>query len=213
MPLVALLLLPFLGSVVMALLPTRARTMLAGGAGLVSAVAASLVIGLFSRVRDGAVIRETIPWVPSLGLDLGLRMDGFAWIFAVLITVIGALVCLYARYYMSPNDPVARFYALFLAFMGAMLGVVLSGNLVQLVVFWELTSLASFLLIGYWYHRVDAQRGARMALTVTGAGGLALLGGVVVLGHIVGSYELDAVLASGERVRAHSLYPVALVLV
>ena len=133
--------------------------------------------------------------------------------FAVLVTVIGALVSLYARYYMSPEDPVARFYAFFLAFMGAMLGVVLSGNLVQLVVFWELTSLVSFLLIGYWHHRVDARRGARMALTVTGAGGLALLGGVVVLGHIVGSYDLDAVLASGDVVRAHPLYPVALVLV
>ena len=100
-------------------------------------------------------------------LDLILRIDGFAWLFAVLVTVIGALVCLYARCDRSPKDPVARFYAFFLAFMGAMLGVVLSGNLVQLVLFWELTSLVSFLLIGYWHHRRDAQRGALMALIVT----------------------------------------------
>ncbi|WP_437762983.1 monovalent cation/H+ antiporter subunit A [Sorangium sp. So ce281] len=213
MPVVALLLLPFLGSVLTAVLPTRARSELAACAGLVSAGAAAWVISLFPRVRDGGVIRETISWVPSLGLDLVLRIDGFAWMFAVLITVIGALVCLYARYYMSPEDPVARLYALFLAFMGAMLGVVVSGNLVQLVAFWELTSLVSFLLIGYWHHRVDAQRGARMALIVTGAGGLALLGGMIILGHIVGSYELDVVLASGGRVRAHPLYPVALVLI
>ncbi|KYF61852.1 cation:proton antiporter [Sorangium cellulosum] len=213
MPVVALLLLPFLGSVLTALLPTRARSELAACAGLVSAGAAVGVISLFPRVREGGVIRETISWVPSLGLDLVLRIDGFAWMFAVLITVIGALVCLYARYYMSPEDPVARLYAFFLAFMGAMLGVVVSGNLVQLVVFWELTSLVSFLLIGYWHHRVDAQRGARMALTVTGAGGLALLGGVIILGHIVGSYELDVALASGDLVRAHPLYPVALVLI
>lgn len=213
MSLAALLLLPFLGSLVTALLPTRARTVLASVAGLVSAVAAVSIIGLFPRVRDGGVIRETISWVPSLGLDLLLRIDGLAWMFAVLVTVIGALVCLYARYYMSPDDPVARFYAYFLAFMGAMLGVVFSGNLVQLVIFWELTSLVSFLLIGYWHHRVDAQRGARMALTVTGAGGLALLGGVVVLGRIVGSYEIDVVLASGDLVRDHPLYPVALVLI
>jgi multicomponent K+:H+ antiporter subunit A len=86
-----------------------------------------------------------------------------------------------------------------LAFMGAMLGVVLSGNLVQLVVFWELTSLFSFLLIGYWHHRKDARRGARMALTVTGAGGLCLLAGMLLLGHIAGSYDLDVVLAAGER--------------
>ncbi len=213
MSLVVLLLLPFLGSLLTALLPTRARTVLAGCAGLVSTIAAVWILSLFPRVRDGGVIRETVSWVPSLGLDLVLRIDGFAWMFGVLITVIGALVCLYARYYMSPDDPVARFYAYFLAFMGAMLGVVFSGNLVQFVLFWELTSLVSFLLIGYWHHREDAQRGARMALTVTGAGGLALLGGVVVLGQIVGSYDLDVVLASGDLVRAHPLYPVALVLV
>lgn len=187
--------------------------MAAAWAGLVSAVAAIWILSLFPKVRDGGVIREEIAWIPSLGLDLVLRVDGFAWMFAVLVTVIGALVALYARYYMSPEDPVARFYASFLAFMGAMLGVVLSGNLIQLVLFWELTSLLSFLLIGYWYHRVDARRGARMALTVTGTGGLALLGGVVVIGHIVGSYDLDTVLASGDVLREHRLYPVALVLV
>ena len=213
MSILLLLLLPFLGSLLTALLPTRARTALAACAGLVSAVAAAWILSLFPQVRDGGVVRETISWIPSLGLDLVLRIDGFAWMFGVLVTVIGALVCLYARYYMSPEDPVARFYALFLAFMGAMLGVVFSGNLVQLVAFWELTSLVSFLLIGYWHHRVDAQRGAWMALTVTGTGGLALLGGVVVLGHITGSYDLDVVLASGDAVRAHPLYPVALVLI
>jgi multicomponent K+:H+ antiporter subunit A len=186
---------------------------LASWAGLASTGAAVWIIWLFPKVRDGGVIREHLSWVPSLGLDLVLRIDGFAWMFSVLVTVLGALVSLYARYYMSPEDPVARFYASFLAFMGAMLGVVLSGNLIQLVLFWELTSLLSFLLIGYWYHRVDARRGARMALTVTSTGGLALLGGVVVLGHIAGSYDLDQVLASGDLVRAHRLYPVALVLI
>ncbi len=210
---VVLLILPLLGSLVTALLPTRARTVLASVAGCVSLATATWIVLLFPRVRDGGVLRETISWVPSLGLDLTLRLDGFSWMFAVLVTVIGALVSLYARYYMSPEDAVARFYSYFLAFMGAMLGVVLSGNLIQLVVFWELTSLISFLLIGYWYHRVDAQRGARMALTVTGAGGLSLLGGVVVLGQIVGSYDLDVVLASGDLVRAHPLYPLVLVLI
>lgn len=90
-----------------------------------------------------------------------------------------------------------RFYAYMLMFMGSMLGIVLSENLLQLVVFWELTSITSFLLISYWQHRQDARQGARMALAITGAGGLALLGGVLLLGHIVGSYELTQVLASG----------------
>ncbi len=213
MSLIVLLLLPFLGSLVTALLPTRARNMLASWAGLVSAGAAAWVISLFPHVRDGGVIREEISWIPSLGLDLVLRVDGFAWMFAGLVTVLGALVSLYSRYYMSPEDPVARFYASFLAFMGAMLGVVLSGNLIQLVLFWELTSLFSFLLIGYWYHREDARRGARMALTITGAGGLALLGGVILLGQIVGSYDLETVLASGDLIRTDPRYPAALVLI
>ncbi|TWI08205.1 monovalent cation/H+ antiporter subunit A [Aerolutibacter ruishenii] len=213
MSLMALLLLPFVGSIVTALLPTRARTVLAGVAGLVAAIAAVQVMLLFPQVRDGDVLLETYAWVPSLGLDIVLRMDGFAWIFAAIVTTIGVLVCIYARYYMSPDDPVARFYAMFLAFMGAMLGVVLSGNLLQLVLFWEATSLVSFLLIGYWHHRVDAQRGARMALVVTGGGGLCLLAGVILIGDIVGSYDLDAVLASGDAIRAHPLYLPTLCLV
>jgi len=152
-------------------------------------------------------------WLPSLGLNFVLRMDGFAWLFSMLVLGIGALVALYARYYMSPDDPVPRFFAFFLAFMGAMLGLVISGNLIQIVFFWELTSLFSFLLIGYWHHRADARRGAYMALMVTGAGGLCLLAGVMLLGHIVGSYDLDLVLAAGDQIRAHALYPVMLALV
>ena len=98
-------------------------------------------------------------------------------------------------------------------FMGAMLGVVLADNLLLLVVFWESTSLASFLLIGYWHHRSDAREGARMALTITGAGGLCLLAGVLLIGHAVGSYRLDDVLAAGPALRAHPLYVPALLLV
>jgi len=104
-----------------------------------------------------------------------LRMDGFAWLFAMLISAIGFLVVLYARYYMSPEDPVPRFFSFLLAFMGAMLGIAMSGNLILLVIFWEMTSIFSFLLIGYWHHNASARDGARMALTVTGIGGLALL--------------------------------------
>ncbi|MBE7524264.1 MAG: monovalent cation/H+ antiporter subunit A [Burkholderiales bacterium] len=213
MSLVVLLALPFAGSVLAALLPTHARTLAASFAGLVALACAAGVAVLFPEVRAGGVVRESFAWMPGAGVAFTVRIDGFAWMFALLVTGIGALVALYARYYMSPADPVPRFFALFLAFMGAMLGVVLAGDLVMLAFFWELTSLVSFLLIGYWHHRADARRGARMALVVTGTGGLCLLAGVLVLGRIVGSYDLDAVLAAGERIRAHDLYPVALVLV
>src|SRR6185437_14269162 len=116
-------------------------------------------------------------------------------------------------YYMSPANPVPRFFSFLLAFMGAMLGIILSGNLIQLIFFWELTSLFSFLLIGFWHQNAHARDGARMALIITSAGGLCLLAGVLVIGHIVGSYDLDRVLASGEVIRSHALYVPALILV
>jgi multicomponent K+:H+ antiporter subunit A len=212
-PLVLLVALPFIGSLVAAVLPANARNTESTVAGLVALVCAVQAALYFPEMAAGSVVYQRFDWIPSLGLDFTLRMDGFAWMFSMLVLGIGSLVVLYARYYMSPADPVPRFFSFLLAFMGSMSGVVLSGNLIQIVLFWELTSLFSFLLIGYWHHRRDARRGARMALTVTGAGGLCLLAGVLVLGHIVGSTDLEAVLAAGERVRAHALYPVALVLV
>ncbi|MDM0040437.1 monovalent cation/H+ antiporter subunit A [Variovorax sp. J22G21] len=213
MPLVLLVALPFIASVLAALMPSNARNRESTLAGLVALGCAIQTALMFPRIAGGNVVREQITWLPSLGIDLVFRMDGFAWLFCMLVLGIGALVVLYARYYMSASDPVPRFFSFFLAFMGAMMGVVLSGNLVQLALFWELTSLFSFLLIGYWHHRRDARRGARMALTVTGAGGLCLLAGVLVLKHIVGSFDLDVVLASGDLIRGHALYPVVLVLV
>ena len=213
MSLIVLLLLPFVGSCLAAVLPHNARNSESLLAGLIALIGTVQVALLYPQIAHGGVIREEFMWLPSLGLNFVLRLDGFAWLFSILVLGIGTLVSLYARYYMSPEDPVPRFFAFFLAFMGAMLGLVLSGNLIQIVFFWELTSLFSFLLIGYWHHRSDARRGAYMALMVTGAGGLCLLAGVMLLGHVVGSYDLDAVLAAGDKIRAHSLYPILLPLI
>ena len=213
MSLIVLLLLPFVGSCLAAVLPHNARNSESLLAGLIALIGTIQVALLYPQIAHGGVIREEFMWLPSLGLNFVLRMDGFAWLFSILVLGIGTLVSLYARYYMSPDDPVPRFFAFFLAFMGAMLGLVISGNLIQIVFFWELTSLFSFLLIGYWHHRSDARRGAYMALMVTGAGGLCLLAGVMLLGHVVGSYDLDAVLAAGDKIRAHSLYPILLPLI
>ena len=199
--------------VVVAVLPSRSRTLSAVLAGAVALWGTVAVALRFGALTGGGVEVDRASWIPSLGLDLVLRLDGLAWVFSLMVYGIGALVVLYARYYLSAVDPMPRFYGFLLAFMGAMVGVVLSGNLVQLVFFWELTSIFSFLLIGYWHHRRDAQRGARMALLVTGAGGLCLLAGVLVLGHVVGSTDLDVVLASRAQLQAHSLYPVVLGLV
>ncbi|MDQ2823751.1 MAG: monovalent cation/H+ antiporter subunit A [Pseudomonadota bacterium] len=208
-----LVVLPFIGALIAACMPSGSRNRPAAVAGVVTLAALVLAISAFGEVSGGEILRERYAWLPDVGLNLALRMDGLAWVFTVMVLGIGALVLLYARYYMSQRDPVARFFAYMLAFMGSMLGVVLSGNLIQLVVFWELTSVTSFLLIGYWQHRNDARRGARMAFTVTTIGGLCLLAGVLILGHIVGSYDLDAVLAAGDKVRAHAWYVPVLVLV
>ncbi|MBJ6134715.1 monovalent cation/H+ antiporter subunit A [Ochrobactrum sp. Q0168] len=208
-----LVLLPFMGSVVPGLFRGADRSGSAWFTAAIALVAFILTASLYPIVSDGKVLRGTVEWLPAYGLNVTLRMDGFAWLFAMLITGIGLLVVIYARYYMSPDDPVPRFFSFLLAFMGSMLGIVLSGNIILLAVFWELTSIFSFLLIGYWYHNASARDGARMALTVTGIGGFCLLAGMLLLGHIVGSYDLDVVLAAGNEVRTHPLYTVALVLI
>jgi multicomponent K+:H+ antiporter subunit A len=175
--------------------------------------ALAIVLEQAGAVLDGATFVQSWPWIPALGLNAAFRLDGFGLLFALLILGIGLLVVVYARYYLAPEDSKERFYGLLLLFMGAMLGVVLSENLLLLVTFWELTSLSSFLLIGFWRHEADARRGARLALMVTGAGGLALLAGVLLLGQVVGSFELTQVLASGALIKAHPLYETILVLV
>ncbi|ARP95431.1 monovalent cation/H+ antiporter subunit A [Bordetella genomosp. 13] len=213
MLLALILALPFAGSLCAAMLPANARNAESWLAGITALSCTVLTAVLYPRVAAGEVIRLDLPWAPALGLHFTLRMDGFAWLFAFIVAAMGTLVVLYARYYMSPKDPVPRFFSFFLAFMAAMLGLVLSGNLIQLVLFWEMTSLASFMLIAYWHHRQDARRGARMALTVTAAGGLCLLAGVLILGYIAGSYDLDVVLQSGAQVRADAWYPAVLGLI
>lgn len=168
---------------------------------------------LAQQAFAGEVLRASVEWLPSLRVSFGLRMDGLAFMFALLVLAVGALVVLYGAYYLGPEDPPARFFAHLLFFMGAMLGVVLADNLILLVVFWELTSIASFLLIGFWRHREDARQGARMALAVTGAGGLALLAAVLLMGKVVGSYQLDQVLAARDVLQRSPLFVPVLVLV
>ena len=211
--LLVVLCLPFVGSLIAAFLPTRAHSTGAILAGSVTLSVAVLSFGFFPKISSQGVVYYTLTWIPELDLNFSLRLDGFAWMFVTMITGIGFLVVIYARYYMSPEDPVPRFFSFLLGFMGSMLGIVMSGNLIQLALFWELTSLFSFLLISYWYHNANAREGARMALTITGLGGLALFAGLIIIGHIVGSYDLDKVLASGDLIRSHPYYLTALILV
>lgn len=176
-------------------------------------------IGLFAlllqwpALEQGQVPQFNWLWLPQIGLQLSLHLDGLAFLFCLLILGIGLLVLFYARFYLSPADSALKFYTCLLLFMQAMLGIVLSSNVLQMWMFWELTSISSFLLISYWSSNSDARKGARMALTVTAAGGLALLAGLILLGQIAGSYQLHDILSQGAQIRAHADYALMLVLV
>ena len=209
-----LLALPFAGMLVAPFIPAaQARNIATVLAGVVSLAGLAITIALYSQIAGGEALRLEVPWLPDLGLNIVLRLNGLSWMFCAMITGIGLLVVIYARYYMRADEPIARFFSLFLGFMGSMLGIVLSGNVVQLVLFWELTSVFSFLLIGYWHTLSSARDGARMALTITATGGLALFLGMLLIGHIVGSYDLDVILASGDTIRDSELYLPALLMV
>ena len=205
--------LPFFGAALPPLLARRGRRAPVWAAGLVAAAALAVLLRLAPGVFAGDVLVVSWPWFPAIGLNLSFRLDGLGFLFALLNLGIGLLIVLYAHYYLAKDEPVGRFYAFLLLFMGSMLGVVLAENLLLLLIFWELTSLSSFLLIGYWKHLPEAREAARMALAVTGGGGLALLAGILLLGQITGSLELTAVLAARPGIAAHALYAPALFLI
>ncbi len=205
--------LPFLGAIFPALLIRAGRNASAVSAGMVTLTA---LIGLLINapaVLRGEVVTARLDWMPGLGLNANFFLDGLGLLFAGLILGIGLLIIIYARFYLSRKDPMGQFYTYLLLFQGAMVGIVLSDNILLLLVFWELTSLSSFLLIGYWKHLPEGRQGARMALLVTGSGGLAMIGGMLILGHIVGSYDLTVILQHKDAIQASPLYLPALLLI
>lgn len=210
LPIIALM--PFFAAILAAYAAHWNRFAAAWVSGLTAIVCLLLLLPAGEQVFAGETIIQSWNWLPAIGLQFAFRLDGLSLLFAGLILIIGLLVIIYARWYLSPKDSMGRFFAYLMMFMGSMLGVVLSENILQLVVFWELTSLTSFLLISYWQHRRAAREGAKMALTVTGMGGLALLGAVLMLGHMVGSYQLSDILPAGEIIKNHDLYAPMLVL-
>ncbi|WP_439135948.1 monovalent cation/H+ antiporter subunit A [Pseudomaricurvus sp.] len=213
MNLLWVVLLPLIGTVVPLLTERLGRNACAFSVAILPIASLVLVLIYAGDIFAGQALRQTIDWFPAIGLDLSFRLDGLSLLFLFLILGIGLLVILYARYYLSANDSMGRFYAYLTLFMSSMVGIVISNNLIQLWMFWELTSISSFLLISFWSHKSDARKGARMALTITGAGGLALLAGLLLIGNMVDSYDLDTVLANGDLIRSHATYPIALILV
>lgn len=204
---------PFFGAGLILAYRDRTEQLSIWIAAAVTIVTLACLLLLSEAPFHGQTLIQRLSWIPDTGIDLALRLDGFSLLFAALILLIGILVIFYARYYLSAHENLPKFYASLLLFMGAMLGVALSENIIQLLIFWELTSLASFLLISYWSEETEARNGARMALTVTGLGGLALLGGFVLLGDITHSYDLSVILVSGDMIRADARYLPTLLLI
>jgi multicomponent K+:H+ antiporter subunit A len=212
--LLLIVLLPLLlGTAATFWLGPKSRLLTALAAGAVTAASLAVLLSHAPAVMAGETVRNAWAWVPEIGLNLTFRLDGLSLLFAGLILFIGLLIVLYAHFYLSPKDSAGKFYSEMMLFMAAMLGVALSDNLLLLVVFWELTSLSSFLLIGFWSHRADARAGARQALAVTGGGGLAMLGGFVLLGQIAGTYELSEMVGRVAMIQADPLFVPALLLI
>ncbi len=205
--------LPFLGALVPGIMIRAGRNACASFTAVPTVLALLLLGTQVPAVMRGEVVSTTIEWLPQLGLSASFFLDGLGLLFAGMILGVGLLIILYARFYLSAKDPMGQFYTYLLLFQGAMLGIVLSDNILLLLIFWELTSLSSFLLIGYWKHLPEGRQGARMALTVTGAGGLAMIGGMLILGNIVGSYNLTDILAQGDVIKASEWYMPALILI
>jgi multicomponent Na+:H+ antiporter subunit A len=183
---------------------------------LVALVPLGLTIGfasLIGPVAGGLPLFASAAWVPSLGVDFAVHIDGLALMFALLISGVGSLVFIYAGAYLAGHPQIFRFYLVLLLFMVSMLGLVLADNLLLLFAFWELTGLTSFLLIGFDHERPAARAAALQALLVTGAGELAMLAGLIMLGVAGGTLQVSELLTRGDVIRADSLYPAILLLV
>jgi multicomponent Na+:H+ antiporter subunit A len=197
------------------------RSLIGWGLALIPLAAFVALCTQIPTVTGGARLDEAIAWVPAMGLELRFSLDGLSLLFALIITGIGTLIIGYGGAYMEKDVGLGRFYVYLILFMGAMLGLVLAGNVLTMFVFWELTSVTSYLLVGYKHDYPDARRGAQHALLVTGGGGLALLVGLLLLGYmtqqtgVAGSeaYTFAAIIAAGDALKLDALYTPALILI
>ncbi len=164
-------------------------------------------------LNDGRALIWQLNWLPSLGLTLSLYYDSLSALFVFLVSGIGTLVLIYAGQYFKGDESAWRFLHYLMLFMGSMIGVVMAGDIITLFIFWEGTSITSYLLIAYKYKYEDAREGAFKSLFITGGGGVAMLGGLLMVAHVSGSTEFATILQSGEALRNSAIYPVMLALV
>jgi len=186
---------------------------IARGTSLLPLALALAVCGLLTKTAAGEAYRFSLSWVPALGVELSFMIDGLSLLFALIISVVGFFVTIYAVDYLHGHSQTGRFFVFLHAFMLSMLGLVTADNVLALFVFWELTTIFSYLLIGFEHEAPASRKSARQALLVTGAGGLALLAGFLLLGIITGTYEISEMGAFAAHLKAHPLYGAVLVLI
>jgi len=196
--------------------PTLNRIVGSWSGWVLAVVPAGVFIGLLNQwpsIVNQEDVSVSIDWVPALNRAVSLRLDGLSLLFGLMVTGIGSLVLLYAGAYLKGDERLGRLWILLLIFMAAMLGLVLADNLLTLFTFWELTSITSYLLIGFNSDQPESRTSALQALLVTGGGGLVLLPGLLLLGAAGGSFEISTLLNNAEAVRQHSSYVPMLVLI
>jgi multicomponent Na+:H+ antiporter subunit A len=173
----------------------------------------SYLLTFIPGISEGDTFIATVRWLPAYGINFTIYVDGLSLVFGLLISGIGALVILYSVYYMSKHrEALHNFYVYLLMFMGAMLGLVFSDNIYVLYVFWEMTSVSSFLLIAYWYQREKSRYGAQKSMLITIFGGLAMLAGFIILGIISETYSIREMVSNAEIFSSHSLFIPAMIL-
>ena len=203
---------PFVAAAIAPVMKRRLGPLAGWLLALIPAFGFVIFLGIAGEVAKNGPTVASLQWVPTLGVELSIYMDGLSTLFALLITGIGTFIIIYSGGYLKGHPDQGRFYSFMFLFMGAMLGLVIIDNLIALFVFWELTSITSFLLIGFDHRREASRRAALQALVVTGAGGLSLLAGFLLIGVAVDKNALSELIAGGS-LADHALYGWIFVLV
>ena len=210
--LLGLVLLPFAAAILMPMLSKILGNKVGWAASLVPLVLFGTFLSMLPRVNAGEVIAAKVTWMSTLGIDWAVRLDGLSLLFVLLISGIGLMVMIYSIFYLHHHERLGNFYTFIMLFMGAMLGVCTSTNLICLYLFWELTSVSSFLLIGFWYEKENPRLGAQKAMLITVAGGFCILAAALFMHKIVGSFDIDTLIASADIIKADPLYPAVMLL-
>ncbi|MGJ9459071.1 Na+/H+ antiporter subunit A [Oceanobacillus sp. CF4.6] len=212
--LIIAIILPFIAAACLPYLYKKIRKVHIGWfAILISTILFIYLARYIPGIARGETYIHSVNWIPSYGINFTAYLDGLSLILALLITGIGSLVILYSIFYLSSKESLGHFYTYLMLFMGAMLGVVMSDNMMVLYVFWELTSISSFLLIAFWYQRKRSRDGAKKSLLITVTGGIAMLIGFIMIYVMTGTWSIREVISSAGSFTDHLLFIPAMLLI